>query len=496
MHRTPPILRPGPLSRTDADRLNVALAELYRLTDLRPAAPLYYRQGPGGTQLLVDVGAVIGGVNLQTSSYTFQPSDDTKLVSFSSTSALTGTLPAASSLGAKWLCSVENRGTGTLTLQGSTLSAPAAPSLSSGTGGSIGSGTYQVEVSYVNAQGETVASSSSSITLGSGATLTITSPAASGSGTGAATGWYAYVTQASGSTYYRQQTAGSPTAIGTNLTLAATPTTSGANPPTSNSASLSTIDGAGSLAIAQNQGCELYSDGANYFTERGMGGGGSDPVFLPAGATHAAGDVPDPGATAHTPPYVLGDDAAFHELLGTKGDVLGTTGSAFGQLAVGTDGQVLTARSTASLGFDWETPSGGGGVTGTYNSAVLATTTSLSTAPTQLIEITNIAAGTYLVLADLCATATTATTAGLLEVAGYLAKNNVQIGNTWLIPVYYDAPANAQIGGSASAAVIVTFALNDKVELYGLQQDSTLGGTRQAIGGSPSPTRLVIVRIA
>lgn len=41
---------------------------------------------------------------------------------------------------------------------------------------------------------------------------------------------------------------------------------------------------------------------------------GSDPVFVAAGASHAAGDVPDPGATAHTPPYYLGDDAAFHPI--------------------------------------------------------------------------------------------------------------------------------------------------------------------------------------
>lgn len=114
------------------------------------------------------------------------------------------------------------------------LSAPAAPSVSNAaTGGTITAGTYQVEVTYVNPAGETVASASSSTTTsGTTSTITINSPAASGN----ATGWYAYVTQAGGSTYTRQQAAGVPTAIGTNLTLTAPPTSNGANPPGSNTA--------------------------------------------------------------------------------------------------------------------------------------------------------------------------------------------------------------------------------------------------------------------
>ena len=59
-------------------------------------------------------------------------------------------------------------------------------------------------------------------------TLTVASPAANAN----ATGWYAYITQVGGSTYTRQQTAGSPTAIGTGLTLTAPPTSTGAQPPT------------------------------------------------------------------------------------------------------------------------------------------------------------------------------------------------------------------------------------------------------------------------
>ena len=111
---------------------------------------------------------------------------------------------------------------------------PAAPALATATtGGTVAAGTYKAEISYVNANGETTASPSATITTsGSTSTITVTSPAPSQG----CTGWYAYVTQAGGSTYYRQQSPGSPTATGTNLVLTAPPATSGANPPGSNTA--------------------------------------------------------------------------------------------------------------------------------------------------------------------------------------------------------------------------------------------------------------------
>lgn len=115
---------------------------------------------------------------------------------------------------------------------GSNLNPPVAPVPTTlGTGGTIAAGTYQVEVTYVDAAGETTASPAGSITTtGSTSTITVPSPIAQ---TGA-TGWYAYVTQAGGSTFTRQQTAGSPTAIGTALTLTAPPTNTGLAPPATN----------------------------------------------------------------------------------------------------------------------------------------------------------------------------------------------------------------------------------------------------------------------
>ena len=120
------------------------------------------------------------------------------------------------------------------------LGVPAAPPVVAGSGGTVAVGTYKVEVTYVNASGETTASSSTTVVTSLGQqTITVSPPAAEGN----ATGWYAYVTQASGPVYTRQQAAGSPTAIGSNLVLTATPTATGANPPAHNTATLPPVTG-------------------------------------------------------------------------------------------------------------------------------------------------------------------------------------------------------------------------------------------------------------
>ena len=106
---------------------------------------------------------------------------------------------------------------------------PTAPALATATsGGTVLAGVYQVLITYVNANGETVGSSASSITTtGSTSTITVTSPTQAGN----ATGWNAYFTAINGSTFTKQNS--SPTAIGTNFVLSAPPS-AGAAPPTSN----------------------------------------------------------------------------------------------------------------------------------------------------------------------------------------------------------------------------------------------------------------------
>jgi hypothetical protein len=123
------------------------------------------------------------------------------------------------------------------------LPAPVAPTLVAGSSG--GSWTAQIAwviVTYVNANGETTGSAFTSLIVPAGGTMTIDSPPPLGAGAGAATGWYAYVglggTQPPSTAFYRQQAAGSPTAIGTNYTLTALPTTTGANPPTVDTAAI------------------------------------------------------------------------------------------------------------------------------------------------------------------------------------------------------------------------------------------------------------------
>lgn len=51
----------------------------------------------------------------------------------------------------------------------------------------------------------------------------------------------------------------------------------------------------------------------------------------------------------------------------TKGDLLARSATAVARFAVGTDGQVLTADSTQTLGVKWATPSSGGTTTRTIN---------------------------------------------------------------------------------------------------------------------------------
>lgn len=112
------------------------------------------------------------------------------------------------------------------------LAPPAAPAPTQGGAGTVAAGTYGVIVSYTNPAGETIGSAAGSVTVAVNTSIVIPSPAASGN----ATGWYAYVTQVGGNVYTRQQAAGSPTAIGTGLTISAPPTNGGANPPAATSA--------------------------------------------------------------------------------------------------------------------------------------------------------------------------------------------------------------------------------------------------------------------
>jgi len=110
----------------------------------------------------------------------------------------------------------------------------------------------------------------------------------------------------------------------------------------------------------------------------GEGDTGTQGTYLPADAVIEHGDLSGKGGTMHDAAQIeLTDSGGLYTgtevetaltevvrkaLIDAKGDLLvGTAADALARLAVGTDGQVLTADSAQSTGLKWETPSGGGG---------------------------------------------------------------------------------------------------------------------------------------
>lgn len=116
------------------------------------------------------------------------------------------------------------------------IGAPAAPTVSnSATGGTVAAGTYYFQITYVSYYGTTGAetnasANASTTTTGTTSSITVNSPAAAVG----ATHYQVYASTSSGGTYFLCTGTNSyGTPIGTNLTIAATPPTSGTNPPPS-----------------------------------------------------------------------------------------------------------------------------------------------------------------------------------------------------------------------------------------------------------------------
>lgn len=125
---------------------------------------------------------------------------------------------------------VQGVGPGYWPKAGTALSAPSAPSLTAGTGGSLGIGTYWVKVTYVNVGGETGGSNESSVTFSAdGGKFTVTSPQATTALNGNATGYNVYVTALNGD-HGTETKQGGTTAIGTDAIISSVSTGS-ALPP-------------------------------------------------------------------------------------------------------------------------------------------------------------------------------------------------------------------------------------------------------------------------
>lgn len=108
-----------------------------------------------------------------------------------------------------------------------------AAMLSQSAGGVLAQTTYGVQITYVNANGETVASGEQTFLVSANNVLNVASPAAQGSvplNNFAATGWNVYVTNTPGSNWQKQNAA--PIAIGTPWVEPTTGLIAGALVPT------------------------------------------------------------------------------------------------------------------------------------------------------------------------------------------------------------------------------------------------------------------------
>src|SRR5581483_10199931 len=186
--------------------------------------------------------------------YALAPGDLGKLVTLANAGAVTAHVPQAGTLAdqlpATWWCYVVNEGAGTATLTMPAASVITALAIntagSGGTNGTFADGAFTGGGGTGGAFSYTVA----------GGVLTSVTLTAGGSG------------------YTGAETATFPSAafaVAPTLTL----TLGGA----------STIDGATALALATGQGVTLVSDGTNYATVRGTGGGGAATLSVGDGTT-------------------------------------------------------------------------------------------------------------------------------------------------------------------------------------------------------------------
>ncbi len=271
------------------------------------------------------------------------------------------------------------------------MTQPASPTLiPAGTGGTVLAGTYQVEITYVNPAGESLASTSSSVTTsGSTSTITIDSPSTP-SPLCSCSGWYAYVTQAGGSSYTRQQTLGSPTALGTNLVLTAPPSSGGAAPPGSSTADIFADEvatgggySAGGIALSSVTWSEVL---ANSFTRSWAGSTaysigqivrpstGNGWLYMCVGAGSSGASAPSWGTTFNgltTDGTVTWLNIGSSIVVLSAANITWTVSSAitwrYGVVYDSTTGDLIayldpgssqTGPSSGTINFDWDSAAG------------------------------------------------------------------------------------------------------------------------------------------
>jgi hypothetical protein len=120
--------------------------------------------------------------------------------------------------------------------------------------------------------------------------------------------------------------------------------------------------------------------------------------------------------------WVTTDDANAiqNAIVDAKGDLIGATAADTpARLAVGTNGQILTADSTEATGLKWVTPAGGGGK---VLQVVSATTTTATTIATTTLTDTTITA-------TITPTLATSKILVIISAVGYLYRSVTAIGS-------------------------------------------------------------------
>lgn len=246
IHSTPTI---------DGSVSTVSLSQNQGLLIVSNGSAYYTQRGVGGSG-----GTGFSGVSAQTGDYTAQPTDSGKLLTFSKATAVTLTLPA-SAPGSEWFLYVQNRGAGVLTINRNGLNIDGAAgnlTLLQNQGEMIfcdGSNYFTSRgVSGIGAVNSQVndytilpADAGKLVTVSKVTAVTVTLPA----------------TSPGPAFFVMIQNVGAGT-----LTVARNGRT---------------IDGASSnLTLTTNQGVIIYTDGTNYFTERGTGTTASNVAIKPA----------------------------------------------------------------------------------------------------------------------------------------------------------------------------------------------------------------------
>ncbi len=153
------------------------------------------------------------------------------------------------------------------------LSAPATPSLSQSAGGTLAATAYYVEVTYVNADGETLPSGEASLAVSANDLLL-----ASVASNAYATGWNIYVGTSSGGEVKQNS---SPIPIGSAWTEPATGLVSGSPPPSGNTSGGLTVTLPATSGLPSGWSIGLASDNGNPLTVQVSTGGAGGHILFP-----------------------------------------------------------------------------------------------------------------------------------------------------------------------------------------------------------------------